>query len=164
MCLFIHQPFLSRALAHPDGNAGFWVAQTNDGAAERLIRRWWDVSDPPAARAWPFEQNAVGALRRAHDGKHATVCIPYPEFFGYGPYSYVHHPVDKPASQPGFRLALSNLGLTQDMFFAEIQELLASSVHTLEIEATQNEMAARSSADPQFYKTCEVQCKDLDLV
>ena len=74
----------------PDGNAGFWVAQTRDGAAERLVRRWWDVSDPGAARAWPFEQNAIGALRQARDGTHTTVCVPYTQFFGYGPESFVH--------------------------------------------------------------------------
>lgn len=152
------------ALHDEDGNTGFWVARTHGGAAERLIRRWWDVSDPGAATVWPFEQNAVGALRRARDGLHTTVCVPYDEFFGYGPRSYVHHPVDKPAGQPVMRLVLASIGLGEEgAFQREAEELLASSsFQSLDIDATQAEMAARTAKDPRFYRTCEnnLQCKD----
>ena len=157
-----HTPITPASRA--DGNAGFWIARTQGGAAERLIRRWWDVSDPEAGRAWPFEQNAVGALRRARDGLHTTVCVPYDQFFGFGPQSYVHHPVDKPAGQPGFRLALASIGLDSGEAFSRVaHEMLASSaIQSLDIDATQSEMAARSAKDPRFYKTCEknLQCKD----
>lgn len=142
------------------------MARTHGGSAERLIRRWWDVSDPDAGKVWPFEQNAVGALRRARDGLHTTVCVPFDEFFGYGPRSYVHHPVSKPADQPGLRLALANIGLGEEIPFQRVaEELLASSsVQSLDIDATQAEMAARTAKDPdpRYYKTCEknLQCKD----
>ncbi len=116
--------------------------------------------------SWPYEQHAVGALRRAHDGSHTTVCIPFAEFFGYSPRSFVHHPVYKPADKPGMRAAIAEWGLgTEEAFGAAVDALLAStSMYTLDTVAVQASMAQRTALDPVFYGSCERQCSTEEVM